>query len=271
MVDEELYLQKHFHRLRPAPDGDSWSDGSSSDARIRDGSSSGSAGADQRGAAALGAELRATRAQLAATQAKLLTAQQELRALRQRPSQRPGDHLTSRALASRALASTARKMSVGDLRAPVAARGVEGGQVAIVGPAAYVEAAGIGGVVAAADLVARPNVKVDAGTGRLVLPAGTSSRTDLVYHSGALEGRVSTRNAKGASYVTGWSALSTLVATAYARAGVATLVLAVSALRAASSRSASHAALHPCYILTSTSSHISLDFFPSVPTLLPNT
>jgi len=98
---------------------------------------------------------------------------------------------------------------------------IHNASVAIVGPAPYLSTARIEAVVAAVDTVARPNVRVSDSTmpGRLVLPASTTNRTDIVYHSGSLEG----------SETPSWSALTKRSAAAYADAGVRSLCLAVSA------------------------------------------
>ena len=95
---------------------------------------------------------------------------------------------------------------------------VHGATVALVGPAAYIEGAGLQDIVALADVVARPNVKVDATTGALVLPSNTTRRCDLVYHSCAVE----------SATATSWSALTTRTATVYMAAGVKELVAALS-------------------------------------------
>lgn len=58
---------------------------------------------------------------------------------------------------------------------------LRGRTVALVGPAGYVSHANIASFVDRADIVVRPNVRVD-GRGLLVLPPNTTSRCDVVYH-----------------------------------------------------------------------------------------
>ena len=102
---------------------------------------------------------------------------------------------------------------------------LRGRSVAIVGPAAYVSGAGIASHVARADYVVRPNVRVD-GRGKLVLPMGTTSRVDIVYHSGAVLGeRVGLGEQKDVA--TAFSALSLHTLRAYEAHGVRTVIVAV--------------------------------------------
>jgi hypothetical protein len=95
--------------------------------------------------------------------------------------------------------------------------------VVVVGPAPYVEGvAGLVSVVAFADVVARPNVRVDPSQKALVLPENTTSRVDIVFHHGALEDEPLRASGKADA----WSSLGLSQAKAYAAAGVRLLVLA---------------------------------------------
>jgi len=102
---------------------------------------------------------------------------------------------------------------------------LRGRTVAVVGPAAYVVGANIASHVERADVVVRPNVRVD-GRGKLVLPKGTTSRVDIVYHSGAVLGERVGLGAKK-DIATSFSALSMHTLKAYEAHGVRTLVVAV--------------------------------------------
>ena len=63
---------------------------------------------------------------------------------------------------------------------------MEGKSVALVGPASYVEHAGIETHVRNVDIVVRPNVKLWPTLDGLMLPKRTTSRCDVVYHSGSM-------------------------------------------------------------------------------------
>lgn len=201
MVEEEIYLQRNFERFhkppavyhgytRPTTFGSARSDHGKR-SHVRE----------------LTAKLIATQAELEATRAEVSA----LRAERGQPSGPSGRSERSSRMGPDRSASTT----------------IQGSSVAIVGPAAYVERASINieAVVASADSVARPNVKVNATTGRLVLPKGTTRRTDLVFHSGAIEGDITKRARADVRRVSSWSALSEATAIAYAKAGVRALVL----------------------------------------------
>ena len=65
--------------------------------------------------------------------------------------------------------------------------------VTIIGPASYVELAKIERHIRDTDIVVRPNVPV-SGAGRLLLPRGSGSRVDVVYHHGAILGEAVPRD-----------------------------------------------------------------------------
>ena len=103
---------------------------------------------------------------------------------------------------------------------------LHGKTVAIVGPAAYVESApSIEAIVERADVVVRPNVRVDE-TGELVLPRGTTRRVDVVYHSGTVLNELVGHGRKK-DVATAFSALTLHTLERYDANGVGTVIVVV--------------------------------------------
>lgn len=108
---------------------------------------------------------------------------------------------------------------------------VNGMRVVLVGPAAYVETAGVEGLVESADVVVRLNCKLSPSLQALILGNGTTSRCDVVYHSGALvnETVLGPRLANGSKTsetISAQAGLSVQTLQVYERHGVRRVVLA---------------------------------------------
>ena len=60
--------------------------------------------------------------------------------------------------------------------------------IIIIGPAGYIENYNMENIIERADFVIRPNCKIDLSTNKLLLPKYTTTRCDIIYHSGTKEG-----------------------------------------------------------------------------------
>lgn len=97
--------------------------------------------------------------------------------------------------------------------------------VAIVGPAGYLEEYDVTEAVRSADVVVRPNCRVDVDRRVLLLPKRTSTRCDVVYHSGLALGERQ-QGPAGRMIATGHSsALSNGTLAVYAAHGVNAIVM----------------------------------------------
>lgn len=103
--------------------------------------------------------------------------------------------------------------------AKVYSQPLRGKTVALVGPAGYVETAGVDRFVKAADVVVRPNVRTKNNS-RLLLPHNVTRRVDVVYHSGAVLGEPL---AEGATSAT--TALAPATLASYRAAGVSRVIV----------------------------------------------
>lgn len=103
---------------------------------------------------------------------------------------------------------------------------LKGKTVALVGPAAYVESAGLERFVQAADVVIRPNVKLTRSLDKLLLPQNTTDRVDVVYHSGVRYGDVLFGPGSSSERPSRQSAFCNATMQAYLRHGVRAVVLA---------------------------------------------
>ena len=120
--------------------------------------------------------------------------------------------------------------SMMDLKSPtdaLVAPMLRGRHVVIVGPAGYTQQSDLTQLVASADVVVRPNVKLTKD-GTLQLPPRTTTRCDIVYHGGLFPGRP-LKGVVGGRYRTiatpARIALSNESLGAFARHGVRALVL----------------------------------------------